>query len=490
MNNMVKVISFFTVSGFMFFVAEKQGVFDKSKKIDSVRIPASSCNDLDSKLQNQWNLYDQAREEIVDRVTKDRGYLTPRELNKIITPTSNCKFSRNDINELKDKHQQIIDQSKSDAVKDSVIKISEVKNNGRIKQFCEELPKGGVLHLHPSGVLDDETIRELGDRRTGKYFLSDSQHSFESFDSIFGHLRSLLGMGLSNNLKYGIEKYLSRASKEGVIYVEFGKLFSASNATERQLADWADEFYNKYGVVVRWKAGFVRVHGYGGIKSQISSLLENEYRHRKISGDDGFTHIVGVDLYGNERHADALGKGQYIYAPLYAMANNKHHKGWKTKLKTTIHAGEIGNERNPRDAMIMGVDRIGHGVSMINHPLDLEYARIYKNGQGLPVEINIVSNHRLSAVDSYKKHPFLTFLRLGMPVSLSTDDEGIFQTTISTECEVAVKNSDIEYSELKQMSYNSIEHAFVDDDTKDGLKLKLDGMFSSFESKWKKKYGK
>src|SRR5690606_14725466 len=31
----------------------------------------------------------------------------------------------------------------------------------RIRQFCEAVPKGGLLHIHPSGTLDPSTVKEL-----------------------------------------------------------------------------------------------------------------------------------------------------------------------------------------------------------------------------------------------------------------------------------------------------------------------------------------
>jgi hypothetical protein len=451
---------------------------------------ASVCSDLDSKLLNIFSLYRSAQDKIIERVTKDRSSIQRGEWEQLLTPNRNCKFSNQDKTNLRKRHSKLIAAAKIVAKQNSVLDINKVKTKALIGKFCKELPKGGVLHLHPSGVLDRSTIKMLGDHNTDKYFLDPGQNSFEEFDILFSPLRSLLGRGLTHKLKKGIESYLSRASKEGVIYVEFGKLFSASTSTENQLSSWADEFYTKYGIVVKWKAGFVRVHGSGSLESQVSSLFESEYRHRKKTGSNGYKHIVGVDMYGNEKGNSVLEKGQSIYSPLFAMKTNQHHKGWRTQLKTTIHAGEIGDTRNPRDAMIMGVDRIGHGVALKDRVIDLEYARIYNNGVGLPIEINLVSNYRLSAINSYKEHPFLNYLRLGLPVSLSTDDEGIFETTISTECEKAITYFDIEYAEFKQMSYNSIKHSFADQETKDDLASNLDSRFQKFEQDWSAEVGK
>ena len=145
-------------------------------------------------------------------------------------------------------------------------------------------------------------------------------------------------------------------------------------------------------------------------------------------------------------------------------------------------AGELGDVRNVRDAMIMGAERVGHGVKLAQDTLALEYAVQEKK---LPIEINIYSNYRLQVNEDFSKHPFLNFLRLGLPVSLSTDDEGMFKTDIVNEYEIAIMYTDITHEELKQMAFNSIETAFSDEAVKTDLLLKLIQDFELFEEKWR-----
>jgi len=102
-----------------------------------------------------------------------------------------------------------------------------------------------------------------------------------------------------------------------------------------------------------------------------------------------------------------------------------------------------------------------------------------------PVGINISSNLRLTDVPDVEHHPFLNYLRLGLPVSLSTDDEGIFDTDINRECELAIAKTDITYAELKAMAFNSLSTSFASDEDKKSLLGILSARFQQFETRWK-----
>lgn len=447
---------------------------------------ASDCQNLDDKLDHIFSLYDKA----ANKFMQEGPRVSRSQFENMIGPQGNCKFDKNDISDLSQRHQSIIAQARSNAIQNSIISIEKIKDSNKVIKFCKELPKGGMLHMHPSGILDRTTVKKLGGYNIDKFFLPPGQNSFARFDQVFSPLRGLLGGGLSSQLKSGIMEYLERARDNKVIYVEFSKLFRGDKYAESTLRSWAQDFYNQTGIVVKWKAGHIRVWNSDTIYADFKSLIEMEYQHRKSSRSKGFEEIVGIDLYGNETNAPIFENAKFIYSNLAAMKQGKHYKGWTSILGSTAHAGELGDDRNPRDAMILRVDRIGHGVSLKRRPIDLEYALRYNNNKGLPIEINLVSNYRLSSVKSYDSHPFLNFLRLGLPVSLSTDDEGIFETTINTECEKAIEHFDIQYSEFKKMSYNSIETAFIDDSTKATLIKKLDQQFSDFEDKWSANYGK
>jgi Adenosine deaminase len=72
------------------------------------------------------------------------------------------------------------------------------------------------------------------------------------------------------------------------------------------------------------------------------------------------------------------------------------------------------------------------------------------------VEINLTSNTDILKVRG-KDHPFSTYRKFGVPVALSTDDEGVACIDLTLEYVRAVETYDLTYADLKQMVRNSLE---------------------------------
>jgi adenosine deaminase len=118
----------------------------------------------------------------------------------------------------------------------------------------------------------------------------------------------------------------------------------------------------------------------------------------------------------------------------------------------------LGDVRNVRDAVIMGVERVGHGVLLRGDVVTLEVAR--RHYLTLGIETNIVSNLLLDVVPDAGHHPCLDFLRLGFAVSLSTDDAGILRIDLSHEYARAAKDG-ASYEDLKRSARNAIAFSFL-----------------------------
>ena len=98
-----------------------------------------------------------------------------------------------------------------------------------------------------------------------------------------------------------------------------------------------------------------------------------------------------------------------------------------------------------RDTLLLGADRIGHGNNLIT---DDDTMRLMRHGPYL-IEINLISNLLLNYVSDYAEHPFPEFLRTGIPVALSTDDRGMWDSTMTDEFFVAVKEFNLSWEEVK-----------------------------------------
>jgi hypothetical protein len=137
-------------------------------------------------------------------------------------------------------------------------------------------------------------------------------------------------------------------------------------------------------------------------------------------------------------------------------------------VKLTLHAGELTLGLVPPEALrshiraaveIAGARRIGHGVDIMYEDdavgLLSEMAR-----RRVDVEINLSSNDQILGVRG-KAHPFETYRRFGVPVTLSTDDEGVSRIDLTHEYLRAALTYDLSYEELKTLARNSLEYAFL-----------------------------
>lgn len=80
-------------------------------------------------------------------------------------------------------------------------------------------------------------------------------------------------------------------------------------------------------------------------------------------------YVVGIDLLANRATPRRWSTAGAVYGPV--LANVRLQGG---KWRRTMHAGELGALHNPRDALLLGAERLGHGVRLIDGLLTLHYA--------------------------------------------------------------------------------------------------------------------
>jgi adenosine deaminase len=143
-------------------------------------------------------------------------------------------------------------------------------------------------------------------------------------------------------------------------------------------------------------------------------------------------------------------------------------KPFYPKVHIALHAGELAPGFVPPDGLSFHVreavekghaERIGHGVDVMHedHAIDLLKEMAKRN---VMVEINLTSNDEILGVKG-KTHPLATYIKYGVPVALSTDDEGVGRSEMSLEYLRAVEDQGLTYAQLKTMARTSLEHAFL-----------------------------
>jgi adenosine deaminase len=139
------------------------------------------------------------------------------------------------------------------------------------------------------------------------------------------------------------------------------------------------------------------------------------------------------------------------------------------QVHITLHAGELapgmvtpeGLRFHIRDSVEIGhAERIGDGVDIISENRAFELLREMAQ-RNVMVEICLTSNDVILGIRG-EQHPLHQYLRFGVPVSLSTDDEGVSRSDMTHEYLRAAQDQGLSYSELRTMARTGLEHAFID----------------------------
>ena len=198
--------------------------------------------------------------------------------------------------------------------------------------------------------------------------------------------------------------------------------------------------------------------------------LEDAYEF--VSNNEPY---VAVNMVGREDND----KGY----PLRFLRTLRELRHEYNNVRLSIHAGEVDEPNyHVRDTLLLGAERIGHGLNLITDP---DTMRLMRHGPYM-VEINLISNLMLEYYSDYSDHPFPEYLRTGIPVALSTDDRGMWDSTMTDEFYVALTEFNLSWSELKLLSENSLRYAFVDQATKEKLLEVYRKRIGLFEKKAKR----
>ena len=134
----------------------------------------------------------------------------------------------------------------------------------------------------------------------------------------------------------------------------------------------------------------------------------------------------------------------------------------------SLHAGELAPGLVPpnglrfhiREAVDLGhAERIGHGVDVMyeNEPQSLLKEMAARH---IMVEINLTSNDVILGINA-PWHPLPAYRAAGVPVALSTDDEGVSRIDLTHEYTRAAIEFNLSYLDLKNSARTSMEHSFL-----------------------------
>ncbi|MBA2656066.1 MAG: adenosine deaminase [Tatlockia sp.] len=146
------------------------------------------------------------------------------------------------------------------------------------------------------------------------------------------------------------------------------------------------------------------------------------------------------------------------------------------KVPYSLHAGELTKTLAGSEGVKFHINqavnlakaqRIGHGVDIAQEDNAAQLLKTMAD-QDILVEINLSSNALILQIKG-ENHPLPLYMHYGVPLTLSTDDEGVNRSNLSKEYKQAAQAFNLNYATLKNFARNSLSYSFLP-----GEKLWLD----------------
>ena len=353
---------------------------------------------------------------------------------------------------------------------------------------CEHYtPKPAIRCAYDDHILYNQIIDAWSMRNWRPGDESGHDHFFATFVKF--------SLASDTHVAEAVASVVNRAAKEHVQYIEF--MHTADGHAAPQLGGklgWNDDFGKMRDQLLS-----------GGLKeiaaATSKTLADDEARARaemKCGTADAepgcnvvvrylyqvlrglppeavFAQIVlGFELASADPHFVGLNlvMPEDWYVPTHDfnlhMAMLDYLHGVYPKVHITLHAGELAAGLvKPEDLSFHirasiergHAERIGHGVSVM---LEKDAIGLVKEmaARNVLVEINLTSNDQILGV-SGDDHPLHAYMKYGVPTAISSDDEGVARSDMTHEYLHAVQGFHLSYAELKRMTRQSLEHAFI-----------------------------
>ncbi|NHO32882.1 adenosine deaminase family protein [Acetobacter fallax] len=211
------------------------------------------------------------------------------------------------------------------------------------------------------------------------------------------------------------------------------------------------------GVSVRYLYQTVRTMPPGMVLAQLT------FAYGLVQADPRF---VGINIVAPEDNPVAM-RDYTLHMQMFRMLSAR-----APEVRLSLHAGELaeglvapeGMRDHIRQAVeIAGARRIGHGVDIMQerdpYGLMAEMAK-----RRVMVEINLTSNDEILGVKG-AAHPLMSYRAHDVPVALSTDDEGVSRSNLTSEYIRAAQTYSLSYEDFRDLSRNGLEYAFVPGDS-------------------------
>jgi aminodeoxyfutalosine deaminase len=327
-------------------------------------------------------------------------------------------------------------------------------------QFVATLPKV-ELHLHLVGSATPETVLTLARRHPDggvptepaalRQFYAFT--SFPHFLDVYAQVNLLVRTGAdvlilldglaallaANRVRYAeVQVTPVRNRMAGIGFDELAQALTDGRALAR----------DRHQVELGWIFDADAALGPPGA----AETAEFAVRHRPEG-------TVGIGLGGPE-----VGVHRADFAPAFRVARD-------AGLHSDPHAGEtVGPAEVWAALRELGAERIGHGIGAAADPALLAHLA----SRGIALEVCPTSNVRTGAVPSLAEHPLPTLLAAGVPVTLATDDPGMFHTSLNDEYLRCHQAFGLTAADLTELARTGARAAFCPETTRRAILAEID----------------
>jgi adenosine deaminase len=276
------------------------------------------------------------------------------------------------------------------------------------------------LHLHLEGAVPAGALVRLSSRSARPIFpdvasVRARRHALGSKEAFLGFYRDVCRQ-LRSPADYALvaRDLTLRLRRENILHAE---VYVSPAVVEKLGLDWFDVREALERVFAKHEA-----RGRGRVRVLLDFVRHwgpaSAERVLDLHAERPWPRAVGFGLGGDETAFAARD-----FADVY-------RRGRKAGLLPVVHAGEWAGPESVADALrFLRPERIAHGIRAAEDPLLLkELAR-----RGVVCDVCPTSNLRTGAVSRGAEHPLRRLLAAGVPVTLSTDDPGLFGTTLAGE---------------------------------------------------------
>jgi aminodeoxyfutalosine deaminase len=271
------------------------------------------------------------------------------------------------------------------------------------------------LHLHLEGTVDRETVMMLDPSLTREEV--DDVWAFTDFAGFLTCFK-FIAQRLRGPEDYALitRRMMEALVRQGVTYAEVtigaGVVLWLGfdfDVIWRAIREAQKEAREQWPVDVWWNIDAIRQFG-------AEHVMKMARLAARYVGDGAISFGIGGD--------EVRGPAE-LFGDAYRYARD-------AGLRLTAHAGETGGPESVRAALDIGAERIGHGIRAVEDP---DLMRRLREEQ-IPLEICITSNVR-TGVSLLESHPVRRLFDAGVPITLNTDDPGVFETTLAQEFSIA-----------------------------------------------------